>query len=146
MQEPRHYQNLTNDDDPCEVCFNEGWVIIKGHYRVYGYTYSNGSAPCKWCELGRKTFEAATKRKIRVTDNYRIEHVDGYDPHVEYLPKAEARRLIKQLLAGQIQLPYEEQDEETRRLVKAQLEAKARNYAPAPSSYPATIEPPPSKE
>lgn len=129
MKEPRHFQNLTNDD-ACEVCFNEGWVSIKGYHRVMGYSYSNGSAPCRWCELGKRTFDKAREKKVRVTDEYRIEHVAGYDPNVEYLPKAEARRLIKKLLAGEIQLPYEEQDEETRHVVRLQLEARARNYAP----------------
>lgn len=131
MKEPRYFHNLSQDD-PCEVCFNEGWAPIKGFYRVHGYTYSNGAAPCKWCELGVKTFARAKVTKLPVTDNYRIEHVDGYDPDVEYLPKAEARRLIKELLAGMHTQQLDDMDPETRRLVQLQLEAKARNYAPPP--------------
>lgn len=131
MRQPRHFKNLTNDD-PCEVCFNEGWVILKGTEHHHGYAYSRGSAPCHWCELGTKTFEQAKKRSKRVESRYTISDVDGYDPKVEYLPKAEARRLIKELVAGMHQQPYEQQDADTRRLVKLQLEAKARNYAPPP--------------
>lgn len=131
MKEPRHFYNISQDD-PCEVCFNEGWVTLRGYYRVMGYTYSNGSAPCRWCELGNVTLARAHTRKDRVTDNYRIEDVDGYDPNVEYLPKAVARRLIQELIAGQHQLPHDQQDPETQRLVKLQLEARARNYAPTP--------------
>lgn len=129
MNNPRHHYNVSQGDT-CEVCFDEGWVTLKGHYKVYGYQYSNGSAPCRWCEIGSLTTARAHTEKVPVTDRYTIDMVDGYDPNVEYLPKADASRLIKKLLAGQIQQPYEEQDEETRRLVELQLQARARNYAP----------------
>lgn len=131
MKEPRHYDNVSRHET-CEVCFDEGWVTLKGYYQIYGYHYSNGSAPCKWCEIGNLTTARAHTEKVPITDNYRIENVDGYDPDAEYYSKAEAKRMIKELIAGFHRQNLDEMDPETRRLVELQLAARARNYAPPP--------------
>lgn len=134
MTDPLFTKNITDDREPtCGVCQDDGWVILNGTTYRHGYSYSRGSAPCKWCEQGEAAYVAIRKHRVKPESNYTIDDVDGYDPKVEWIPKREARRLIRELIAGEHQVPPEEQDFETRRLVKAQLEAKARNYAPKPS-------------
>lgn len=133
MTNPPFTKNRTDDDEPtCPVCQDDGWVILKGTTQSMGYWYSRGAAPCKWCEQGEIAYLAIRKNRVKPESNFTIDDVEGYDPTVEWIPKKEARRLIKELIAGQHQIPHDQQDPETQRLVKLQLEAKARNYAPPP--------------
>jgi len=99
MKEPRRYLNVT-ERDQCQVCMDDGWVSLKGRVRRLGYSYTRGSAPCRWCEQGTKAYNAAKNRpkEPMVESNYGIEDVDGYDPEPIFPTKAEAAAFLRSIM------------------------------------------------
>lgn len=57
--------NADTDEAWCPDCGNSGWVELAGTTTQHGITYSRGMAPCKWCELGRRRYEAATRKSTK---------------------------------------------------------------------------------
>jgi hypothetical protein len=102
-----YHQNHDNGDH-CPICTDTGWVELKGTTQQYGVTYTRGSAPCKWCALGKRAYERAVSPPQAKDDHPRRwipesdftlsdVHLPENDDHP--FPRPDAKALIASTIA-----------------------------------------------
>jgi hypothetical protein len=75
---PSYALNKTGHDR-CRVCDDTGWVELIGTVKAHGVVYSRGSAPCKWCEVGKRRYARMLDLRQRPESNFGIEDVVAMD-------------------------------------------------------------------
>lgn len=90
-------QNKTGGEH-CPVCLDDGIVTIKGTITKHGYTYSRGSAPCKWCEAGTASYVKLQANRQDPASRFTLHDVEPPDGGARATAE-EARAAIREIAA-----------------------------------------------
>lgn len=79
----------------CDACADTGWCILTTTTTVLGVTYTDGCAPCRWCEQGalRYTHARMLARKPgrhEPLSQYAADVVEAQTPDAHYRPLAQS--------------------------------------------------------
>lgn len=98
MTAPNYALNVSATDR-CFPCDDTGFVELKGTITRHGVAYSRGTAPCKWCEQGRRRYARMVELRQHPESNFGIEDVEGWDADDRPVGRDEARRYIAAIQA-----------------------------------------------
>lgn len=72
----------------CDYCQDVGIIELAGTVKIHGITYSRGSAPCRWCDEGRRLRDFLEAERQHPLTDYSVHSLavtpDGYhhtEPH-----------------------------------------------------------------
>lgn len=73
----------------CPICHDQGIVELAGRRTIDGY--SRGSAPCQWCDQGKKLQKWMVENKHHPLTDYSMHSIASQpEPHYDEVTKEEA--------------------------------------------------------
>lgn len=85
--------------DHCRPCDDTGWVELIGTVKQHGYSYSRGTAPCKWCEAGKRRYSRMLELRQPIESDFSLEEVDYHDDDRRPVSKQQAKAYIETIQA-----------------------------------------------
>lgn len=94
--EPNYSLNVSGVDH-CWPCDDTGYVTLTGTIVRHGIAYSRGTAPCKWCELGKRRYGRLIELRQHPDSNFGIADVEGWDTDDEPVGREEAKKYLAEI-------------------------------------------------